>query len=66
MVFFNYSIWLSMAGLSISTLILVARGSFPRFRYDKLIYVAWKGILPVILNILIFISGVILVIILAI
>nr|YP_009655365.1 NADH dehydrogenase subunit 1 [Oomorphoides metallicus]QCL18082.1 NADH dehydrogenase subunit 1 [Oomorphoides metallicus] len=30
------------------------RGSFPRYRYDKLMYLAWKGYLPVSLNFLIF------------
>lgn len=30
------------------------RGSFPRFRYDKLIYLAWKRYLPVVLNFLFF------------
>jgi len=39
--------------------IILVRGSFPRFRYDKLIYLAWKGILPVILFLLIFVGGII-------
>nr|NP_569072.1 NADH dehydrogenase subunit 1 [Crioceris duodecimpunctata]AAL67873.1 NADH dehydrogenase subunit 1 [Crioceris duodecimpunctata] len=30
------------------------RGTFPRFRYDKLMYLAWKCYLPVSLNLLIF------------
>nr|AFU50158.1 NADH dehydrogenase subunit 1 [Necydalis ulmi] len=30
------------------------RGSYPRFRYDKLMYLAWKTYLPVSLNFLIF------------
>lgn len=30
------------------------RGTLPRYRYDKLIYIAWKIYLPVSLNILIF------------
>lgn len=33
------------------------RGTFPRFRYDKLIYLAWKRFLPFSLNYLIFIIG---------
>lgn len=33
------------------------RGSLPRFRYDKLIYLTWKRYLPVSLNLLIFIIG---------
>nr|AXS66230.1 NADH dehydrogenase subunit 1 [Tenebrionoidea sp. 4 KM-2017] len=30
------------------------RGVFPRFRYDKLMYLSWKSFLPVSLNLLIF------------
>nr|YP_009158939.1 NADH dehydrogenase subunit 1 [Aegorhinus superciliosus]AHG32672.1 NADH dehydrogenase subunit 1 [Aegorhinus superciliosus] len=30
------------------------RGTLPRYRYDKLMYLAWKGFLPVSLNLLIF------------
>lgn len=41
----------------ISFLIIWVRGSLPRFRYDKLIYLAWKGFLPLSLNYLIFFIG---------
>lgn len=34
------------------------RGTLPRFRYDKLIYLAWKRFLPIRLNYLIFYIGV--------
>lgn len=34
------------------------RGTLPRFRYDKLIYLAWKRYLPLSLNYLIFFLGV--------
>jgi len=34
------------------------RGTLPRFRYDKLIYLAWKRFLPVALNYLVFFIGV--------
>merc|ERR1712002_610555 len=34
------------------------RGTLPRFRYDKLIYLAWKRFLPVSLNYLIFFIGI--------
>nr|YP_010032735.1 NADH dehydrogenase subunit 1 [Dermestes ater]QOW08056.1 NADH dehydrogenase subunit 1 [Dermestes ater]QTC31960.1 NADH dehydrogenase subunit 1 [Dermestes ater] len=34
-----------------------ARGTLPRFRYDKLMYLAWKSYLPVSLNYLMFFSG---------
>jgi NADH-ubiquinone oxidoreductase chain 1 len=30
------------------------RGTLPRFRYDKLIYLAWKSFLPASLNFIIF------------
>lgn len=33
------------------------RGTLPRFRYDKLIYLSWKSFLPVSLNYLIFFIG---------
>jgi len=33
------------------------RGTLPRFRYDKLMYLAWKRFLPVSLNYLIFFMG---------
>lgn len=33
------------------------RGTLPRFRYDKLIYLAWKSYLPVSINYLIFFLG---------
>lgn len=39
----------------ISFLFILIRGSFPRFRYDKLIYLTWKLYLPISLFILIFI-----------
>nr|YP_009937410.1 NADH dehydrogenase subunit 1 [Trigonopterus singkawangensis]QNT26920.1 NADH dehydrogenase subunit 1 [Trigonopterus singkawangensis] len=33
------------------------RGTFPRYRYDKLMYLAWKSYLPVSLNFLMFYFG---------
>nr|QNP10057.1 NADH dehydrogenase subunit 1 [Ochthebius nanus] len=33
------------------------RGTLPRFRYDKLMYLAWKSFLPVSLNFLMFFMG---------
>lgn len=35
-----------------------ARGTLPRFRYDKLMYLAWKSYLPVSLNYLILVAGI--------
>jgi NADH-ubiquinone oxidoreductase chain 1 len=57
-VFVNLTPWLIIARLRFSTLILVARGSFPRFRYDRLMYTAWRGMLPVVLNYIMFTAGV--------
>nr|YP_009692008.1 NADH dehydrogenase subunit 1 [Paradyschiria parvula]QEG77643.1 NADH dehydrogenase subunit 1 [Paradyschiria parvula] len=41
----------------ISFMFIWIRGSFPRFRYDKLMYLAWKGFLPFSLNLLILVVG---------
>lgn len=35
------------------------RGTLPRYRYDKLIYLAWKGFLPISLNLCLFYFGII-------
>lgn len=42
----------------ISFLFVWVRGSLPRYRYDKLIYLAWKSYLPISLNFLLFYLGV--------
>nr|AXS65349.1 NADH dehydrogenase subunit 1 [Elateroidea sp. 10 KM-2017] len=36
---------------------LWVRGTLPRFRYDKLMYLAWKSFLPVSLNFMFFLGG---------
>lgn len=41
----------------ISFLFIWVRGTLPRYRYDKLIYLAWKIYLPISLNFLIFYIG---------
>jgi len=41
----------------ISFLFIWVRGTLPRFRYDKLIFLAWKSFLPFSLNYLIFFLG---------
>nr|AVN67743.1 NADH dehydrogenase subunit 1 [Eurycotis opaca] len=42
----------------ISFLFIWVRGTMPRFRYDKLMYLAWKSFLPLSLNYLVFFLGV--------
>nr|WDS80475.1 NADH dehydrogenase subunit 1 [Nanhaipotamon longhaiense] len=42
----------------ISFIFIWARGTLPRFRYDKLMYLAWKSYLPVSINYLMFFIGV--------
>nr|WOR80770.1 NADH dehydrogenase subunit 1 [Pygoluciola sp.] len=41
----------------ISFLFIWVRGTLPRFRYDKLMYMAWKSFLPISLNFLMFFFG---------
>nr|YP_010175649.1 NADH dehydrogenase subunit 1 [Corythoxestis sunosei]QSL98909.1 NADH dehydrogenase subunit 1 [Corythoxestis sunosei] len=41
----------------ISFLFIWVRGTLPRYRYDKLMYLAWKSYLPLSLNFLIFFLG---------
>nr|QEJ81390.1 NADH dehydrogenase subunit 1 [Pyrocoelia pygidialis] len=40
-----------------SFIFIWTRGTLPRFRYDKLMYLTWKGFLPVSLNFLLFFLG---------
>lgn len=42
----------------ISFLFIWVRGTLPRYRYDKLIYLAWKSYLPISLNFLLFFIGI--------
>nr|CAH59788.1 NADH dehydrogenase subunit 1 [Orna nebulosa] len=41
----------------ISFLFIWVRGTLPRYRYDKLMYLAWKSYLPISLNFIIFFIG---------
>nr|YP_009454227.1 NADH dehydrogenase subunit 1 [Gynaephora jiuzhiensis]ATY48756.1 NADH dehydrogenase subunit 1 [Gynaephora jiuzhiensis] len=43
--------------LFISILFIWVRGTLPRYRYDKLMYLAWKSYLPISLNLLLFFLG---------
>nr|QWL25020.1 NADH dehydrogenase subunit 1 [Cryptotermes brevis]UQJ75169.1 NADH dehydrogenase subunit 1 [Cryptotermes brevis]URX53110.1 NADH dehydrogenase subunit 1 [Cryptotermes brevis] len=42
----------------ISYLFIWVRGTLPRFRYDKLMYLAWSSFLPLSLNFLVFFLGI--------
>nr|UPX88589.1 NADH dehydrogenase subunit 1 [Paraleptophlebia submarginata] len=51
------TLWFFIKLTSVSFGFVWARGTLPRFRYDKLMYLAWKSFLPVALNFLIFFGG---------
>nr|APX40537.1 NADH dehydrogenase subunit 1 [Chaetocnema tibialis] len=53
--FNNFSFFMKL--IFISFFWLWVRGTLPRYRYDKLMYLAWKSYLPISLNYLIFFSG---------
>nr|YP_010586250.1 NADH dehydrogenase subunit 1 [Himalopsyche malenanda]UZZ44012.1 NADH dehydrogenase subunit 1 [Himalopsyche malenanda] len=52
----SFMFYLKMIFLSF--MFIWVRGSLPRFRYDKLMYMAWKIYLPLSLNYLLFLLGV--------
>nr|AMP43741.1 NADH dehydrogenase subunit 1 [Heleodromia immaculata] len=52
---FNFTFYLKLS--FISFLFIWVRGTLPRFRYDKLMYLAWKCFLPFSLNYLMFFMG---------
>nr|QYK91447.1 NADH dehydrogenase subunit 1 [Tarbinskiellus portentosus]UBU97854.1 NADH dehydrogenase subunit 1 [Tarbinskiellus sp.]DAZ85814.1 TPA_asm: NADH dehydrogenase subunit 1 [Tarbinskiellus portentosus] len=49
-----YSIYFYFMLVFLSFMFIWIRGTLPRFRYDKLMYLAWKSYLPVSLNYFIF------------
>nr|ANG08434.1 NADH dehydrogenase subunit I [Hycleus chodschenticus] len=49
-----YSLWFFVKLTFLSFFWIWARGTLPRFRYDKLMYLAWKSFLPSSLNYLFF------------
>nr|AQP30269.1 NADH dehydrogenase subunit 1 [Tumulitermes sp. AUS49] len=53
-----YSFFFYVSLAFISFLFIWVRGTVPRFRYDKLMYLAWKSFLPLSLNYLLFFIGV--------
>nr|YP_009472907.1 NADH dehydrogenase subunit 1 [Aphelocheirus jendeki]AST10111.1 NADH dehydrogenase subunit 1 [Aphelocheirus jendeki] len=52
-----YSLFFFMKLVFMIFIFIWVRGSLPRFRYDKLMYLTWKGFLPLSLNYLLFFSG---------
>nr|URX52941.1 NADH dehydrogenase subunit 1 [Cryptotermes cynocephalus] len=52
----SFSFYISLSFLSY--LFIWVRGTLPRFRYDKLMYLAWSGFLPLSLNFLLFFLGI--------
>nr|YP_010327024.1 NADH dehydrogenase subunit 1 [Melanchra persicariae]UNP54286.1 NADH dehydrogenase subunit 1 [Melanchra persicariae] len=54
---FNLSILFYLKLSFMSFLFIWVRGTLPRYRYDKLMYLAWKSYLPISLNFLLFFLG---------
>nr|YP_010883358.1 NADH dehydrogenase subunit 1 [Rhingia formosana]WIF29684.1 NADH dehydrogenase subunit 1 [Rhingia formosana] len=52
---FSFDFYLKL--MFISFVFIWVRGTLPRFRYDKLMYLAWKSFLPFSLNYLLFFIG---------
>nr|YP_008081164.1 NADH dehydrogenase subunit 1 [Amata formosae]AGH27316.1 NADH dehydrogenase subunit 1 [Amata formosae] len=55
---FNLNMLFYLKLTFISFLFIWVRGTLPRYRYDKLMYLAWKSYLPISLNFLLFFLGV--------
>nr|ALO77353.1 NADH deshydrogenase subunit 1 [Anthaxia sp. ANT01] len=53
--FFSWFFFMKL--VFVSFMFIWVRGTLPRYRYDKLMYLAWKSFLPVSLNFLIFFVG---------
>nr|QXT44387.1 NADH dehydrogenase subunit 1 [Apicotermes arquieri]QXT44504.1 NADH dehydrogenase subunit 1 [Apicotermes arquieri] len=53
-----YSFLFYISVVFISFLFVWVRGTLPRFRYDKLMYLAWSSFLPLSLNYLLFFVGI--------
>nr|YP_010895196.1 NADH dehydrogenase subunit 1 [Neoplesia analis]WJW73735.1 NADH dehydrogenase subunit 1 [Neoplesia analis] len=52
-----YNMFFYLKLMFISFIFVWVRGTLPRFRYDKLMYLAWKSFLPFSLNYLLFFVG---------
>nr|YP_009653368.1 NADH dehydrogenase subunit 1 [Gasterophilus haemorrhoidalis]YP_009653381.1 NADH dehydrogenase subunit 1 [Gasterophilus inermis]QCG71500.1 NADH dehydrogenase subunit 1 [Gasterophilus haemorrhoidalis]QCG71514.1 NADH dehydrogenase subunit 1 [Gasterophilus inermis] len=60
-----FSVYFYFKLVFISFMFIWVRGTLPRFRYDKLMYLAWKSFLPLSLNFLLFFIGLKVVLLLA-
>nr|CAH59800.1 NADH dehydrogenase subunit 1 [Zygaena escalerai escalerai] len=58
---YNLSLIFYLKLVLISFLFIWVRGTLPRYRYDKLMYLAWKSYLPISLNFIIFFMGMVLI-----
>nr|QGX06884.1 NADH dehydrogenase subunit 1 [Mycalesis francisca] len=54
---YNLSLMFYLKMIFISFLFVWVRGTLPRYRYDKLMYLCWKSYLPISLNYLLFFIG---------
>nr|YP_009236858.1 NADH dehydrogenase subunit 1 [Acraea vestalis]AMJ17317.1 NADH dehydrogenase subunit 1 [Acraea vestalis] len=54
---YKLSIFFYMKMMFVSFLVIWVRGTLCRYRYDKLMYLCWKGYLPMSLNFIIFYLG---------
>nr|YP_010480510.1 NADH dehydrogenase subunit 1 [Episparis tortuosalis]UVN15229.1 NADH dehydrogenase subunit 1 [Episparis tortuosalis] len=54
---FDLSLFFYLKLTFISFMFIWVRGTLPRYRYDKLMYLAWKSYLPISLNFLLFFLG---------
>nr|BDL61478.1 NADH dehydrogenase subunit 1 [Tmethypocoelis choreutes] len=52
-----FSIFFYIKSVVIAFVFVWVRGTLPRFRYDKLMYLAWKSYLPMSINYLVFFLG---------
>nr|UZT67510.1 NADH dehydrogenase subunit 1 [Figites sp. ZJUH 20220009] len=52
---YYYKFILYIKTMIIMSLFILFRGSFPRYRYDKLMMLTWKSFLPIIMNYILFI-----------
>lgn len=52
------AVWLSFKIIAGSTFFIVTRATLPRYRYDQLMGLGWKGLLPISIGYFIFTAGV--------